>query len=131
MKAPNMSEPISSAAGAAAGWKILGGAAGAGAIGAGLAAVVVMCLTTPRSPREWAVGLISTLVGSFGGGASLIMHLQLQAWANTPIGLVALLGVAFACGLPGWALVRLSFNFIEKRRNADLADVVKEVKGLL
>lgn len=131
MKAPNMSEPISSAAGAAAGFKALGGAAGAGAIGAGLAAVVVMCLTTPRSPREWAVGLISTLVGSFGGGASLIMHLQLQAWANTPIGLVALLGVAFTCGLPGWALVRLSFNFIEKRRNADLADVVKEVKGLL
>lgn len=126
-----MSEPISSAAGAAAGWKILGGAAGAGAIGAGLATVVVMCLTTPRSPREWAVGLISTLVGSICGGASLIMHLQLQSWAYSPIGLVALIGLTFACGLPGWALVRLSFNFIEKRRNADLADVVKEVKGLL
>lgn len=131
MKVTHMSEPISSAAGAAAGFKALGGAAGAGAIGAGLAAVVVMCLTTPRSPREWAVGLISTLVGSFGGGAALIMHLQLQTWASTPIGLVALLGVAFACGLPGWALVRLVFNYIAKRRDADIAEVVKEVKGVL
>jgi hypothetical protein len=131
MKAKYMSEPITSAAGAAAGWKILGGAASAGAIGAGLAAVVVMCLTPPRSAREWAVGLICTIVGSFGGGAYLIMYLEVQAWANSPMGLVALLGIAFACGLPCWAVVRMLFNYIIRRRNADLADVVREVRGLL
>lgn len=131
MKANDMSEPISSAAGAAAGWKILGGVAGAGAAGAALAAFVVMCLTPPRSKKEWAVGLICTLVSSFGGGAYLIMRLQLQAWVHEPIGLVAFLGVAFAAGLPGWALVRLLFNYIERRRNADIVEVAKEVQGML
>jgi hypothetical protein len=131
MKAKNMSEPITSAAAGAVGWKVLGGAAGAGAIGAGLAAVVVMCLTPPRSSKEWAVGLICTVVGSFGGGAYVIMRWALQAWAYEAFGLVALLGVAFACGLPCWAFVRLLFNYFDRRRDADLADVVKDVKGML
>ena len=126
-----MSEPISGAAAGAAGWKLIGGAAGAGALGAGLASVVVMCLMTPRSSKEWAVGIISTVVASIGGGAAVIQHFGLQAWGNTPIGLVAMLGLVFACGLPGWAVVRWLFNYIGKRQNADLADVVKEVRGAL
>jgi hypothetical protein len=130
MKAQNMSEPISSAAAGAAGWKLLGGAAGAGAIGAGLASVVVMCAMTPRSPKEWAVGIISTVAASVGGGAAAIQHFGLQSWANTPIGLVAMFGLVFACGLPGWAIVRWLFNYISKRQNADLADVVTEVRNL-
>lgn len=126
-----MSEPISSAAAGAVGWKLIGGAAGAGAIGAGLASVVVMCAMTPRSPKEWASGIISTVMASIGGGAAVIQHYDLQAWANTPIGLIAMLGLVFACGLPGWALVRWLFNYIAKRRDADLAEVVNEVKGAL
>lgn len=130
MKATSMSEPITGAAAGAAGWKLLGGAAGAGAIGAGLASVVVMCAMTPRSPKEWAVGIISTLAASIGGGAAVIQHFGLQSWANSPIGLVAMFGLVFACGLPGWALVRWLFNYIAKRQNADLADVVAEVRNL-
>jgi hypothetical protein len=131
MKASNMSEPISGTAAGVAGWKLIGGAAGAGAIGAGLASVVVMCAMTPRSPKEWAVGIISTVVASIGGGAAVIQHFGLQSWASTPIGLVAMLGLVFACGLPGWAIVRWLFNYIAKRQNADLADVVKEAKEMI
>jgi len=124
-----MSEPISGAAAGAFGWKLLGGLAGIGAIGAGLASVVVMCAMTPRSPKEWAVGLISTIVFSIGGGAAVIQHYGLEAWAHTPIGLVAMLGLVFACGLPGWAIVRWLFNYIEKNRAATITDVVRDVRG--
>ena len=114
-----MSEPVTSAA---------AGAAGAGAIGAGLASIVVMCIMTPRSGKEWAVGLISTVVASVGGGAAVIQHFGLQSWVQSPIGLVAMLGLVFACGLPGWALVRWLFNTIERRRDADIAQLAKELK---
>lgn len=124
-----MSEPISGAAAGAAGLKLLGGTALAAAIGAGLASVVVMCMMTPRSPKEWAVGLISTIVFSIGGGAAVIQHYGLEAWAMKPVGLVAMLGLVFACGLPGWAIVRWLFNYIEAKRNATLADVVRDVRG--
>lgn len=123
-----MSEPISGGAAGVAGWKLIGGMAGAGAIGAGLASVVVMCITTPRSSKEWAVGLISTVVGSVGGGSAVIQHYGLQSWAYEPTGLVAMLGLVFACGLPGWAIVRWLFNYIEKRHGAGLDDVVADVR---
>ena len=126
-----MSEPITGAAAGAAGWKMIGGAAAAGAIGAGLASVVVMCAMTPRSPKEWAVGLISTVVASVGGGAAVIQHFGLQSWAHDPIGLVAMLGLVFACGLPGWAIVRWLFNYIERRQSADIRDVISDVKGAM
>ncbi|WP_455154496.1 hypothetical protein [Cupriavidus campinensis] len=123
-----MSEPISGGAAGVAGWKLIGGLAGAGAIGAGLATIVVMCITTPRSPREWAVGLISTVMGSIGGGAAVIQHFELQSWAQTPIGLVAMLGLVFSCGLPGWAIVRWLFNYIVKRQGASIDDIAADVR---
>lgn len=132
MKVPTpMSEPISGTAAGVFGWKALGGLAGIGAIGAGLASVVVMCAMTPRSPKEWAVGLISTVMASIGGGAAVIQHYQLEAWAQSPFGLVAMLGLVFACGLPGWAIVRWLFNYIEKNRAKALDDVIREAKGTL
>lgn len=121
-----MSEPASSTAAGLAGWKLIGGIAGISAFGAGLAAIVVMCVTTPRSPREWAVGLISTVIGSISGGAAVIQHYNLQHWADSPFGLIAMLGLVFACGLPAWALVRWLFNYIHKRREASLDDVAND-----
>lgn len=107
------------------------GLAGGTAIGAGLAALVVMCMTTPRSPREWAVGLISTVMGSVCGGAAVVQHFGLQDWARDYIGMVALIGVVFACGLPGWAVVRWLFNYIAKKQTAGIDDVVDDVKQRL
>ena len=109
-------------------WKLIGELASIGAIGAALASIIVMCLMTPRSPKEWAVGLISTVMASIGGGAAVIQYYGLQEWANSTFGLVAMLGLVFACGLPGWAIVRWLFNYIRKRENFDLLQIAKETK---
>lgn len=114
---------------AAAGWKALGGLAATGALGAGLASIVVMCIMTPRSRSEWVVGLISTVIGSISGGAFLIMHYDLHHWMESPIGLVSVLGMVFACGLPAWACVRWVFTFIDRRKDHDIKQVFDEVTG--
>lgn len=126
-----MAEPTSSGAAGVAGWHAVGGAAGVAAGGAGLAAIVVMCMMTPRSPKEWAVGLISTVVCSVAGGAGVIQYFNLHAWMHSYVGLVSLLGIAFACGLPGWALVRAAFTWMEKRRALDIAELVAEARKSL
>ncbi|XJC79858.1 hypothetical protein ACHFCA_34790 (plasmid) [Delftia tsuruhatensis] len=74
--------------------------------------------------------MISTVVASISGGAAVIQHYELHHWANNPVGLVAMLGLAFACGLPGWAVVRWAFNFFDKRRKADIAEVIGEIQDL-
>lgn len=111
-------------------WKAMGGMAGMGAMGAGLATLVVMCVLRPRTQSEWIVGVISTVVASISGGAAVIQHYELHHWAENPVGLVAMLGLSFACGLPGWAIVRWGFNFFDKRRKADIAEVVGELRDL-
>ena len=112
-------------------YKAFGGTAAAAASGATLAAVVVMLMTPPRNKREWAVGLISTVVSSIGGGAMTVEHFGLHHWAFSTIGLCALGGLIFACGLPGWAIVRWVFNYIEKHRDASIDEVSTDVKELL
>ncbi|MGT2507928.1 hypothetical protein [Cupriavidus basilensis] len=127
-----MSEPISGSAAAgaagAAAFKAIGGTAGVAAGASGLAAIVVMIMMRPRNTAEWAVALISTVVSSVGGGAAVVQHFSLQVWTQDYIGLVALFGLVFACGLPGWAVVRWLFNYIAKRQGASLDDVVADVR---
>jgi len=133
-----MSEPASSAAAGVAGWKLIGGAAGAAGIGAAMAAIVVMCMTLPRSLREWAVALISTVICSLGGGALVILKFNLlgavaQAGSDIDllVTLMGVLGIVFACGLPGWAVVRWVFNWLDKRKDRDLGEIVGEVRGVI
>lgn len=125
-----MSEPISGTAAGVAGWKILGGLAGTG-IGAGLAAYIVMSMTKPKTDQEWRVALFCTLAGSLGGGAALISWLGLQRWADDVFGLVGMFGIAFACGLPAWLIVRALFIYIEKKKDADITDIIKDVKEIV
>ncbi len=96
-----------------------------------LATIVVMLMTPPRSTREWAVRVISTVVTEFGGGAIAVQYFRLEEWANSVTGLVALGGLIFGCGLPGWAIVRWVFNFIDKNRGARIDEIAKEVKEVL
>lgn len=138
MKGHVMSEPASSAAAGLAGWKLLGGAAGAAGIGAAMATIVVMCMTLPKTAREWAVGLISTVMCSLGGGALVILKFNLigtvlraSTDAELVITLMGVLGIVFACGLPGWAIVRWVFNWLEKRHDKDLGEIVGEVRGVI
>ena len=118
-----MTEPTSSTAAGLVGWKLIGGAAGA----AGLATLIVMCMLPPRSVREWIVGLTSTVVGSVCGGAAIVQHFGLHAWADNYVGLVALIGVVFSCGLPAWMIVRWAFTWMQRRADKDLAEVAGEV----
>lgn len=127
-----MPEPPTSGAAGAVGWKLIGGAAGVAAGGAGLAALIVMLMTPPRTLREWAAGLISTVVSSVAGGAWVLHRLGMGDLAQSgPVGLAVLFGLCFACGLPGWALVRWSFAYMERRRDRDLGEVVQEAAGQL
>lgn len=124
-------EPTSSASAAGViGWKLIGGLAGLGAIGAALAAIVVMCVMRPRSAKEWTVGVICTVVSSICGGAAFIEHFNLQHWAYSPFGLVAMFGLVFAMGLPGWAIVRWVFNYINKHQDDTITDVIGDVRNL-
>jgi hypothetical protein len=126
-----MSEPTTSAAGGIFAWKAVGGAAGFAAGGAGLAAIIVMLMTPPRSPREWAVGLICTVLGSVCGGAAVVQHFALEAWLTSYVGGMALMGLVFACGLPAWAIVRWAFTWIIRRQDKDLGEVIEDARKVL
>lgn len=123
-------EPVSGAATAVASWKLIGWLAGLGAFGAGMAGLVVMCMTRPKTDQEWIVALVSTFMSSIGGCAGFVAYFKLQYLVNDIFGLLALGGLFFAFALPGWAIVRWLFNGIAKRdaQKADLFDVVKDVK---
>jgi hypothetical protein len=118
-----MTEPATTAAGGFALFKLL-----SLVLGVPLAVAVVMIMARPRSSREWAVALISTVVVSIGGGAAVIQYFGLHEWAATFDGSMALASLHFTCGLPAWVLVRAWFIYAEKRRDASLPDMVKEIK---
>ena len=115
-----------------------GAAAGTAAIGGfSLAAFIVMALTEPRSQKEWAVALISTLMGSFGGGAWAMIYFELYLHLDPGnklllfLGCLEIIGVAFIAGLPGWLLVRLAFNTMESWKNKTAKEVAADVKEML
>lgn len=132
-----MAEPASSAAGGGILlWKTIGGVAIFAAIAAFFAAIVSMCMMTPRTPKEWAVGLISTVASSLGLGALAVLKMGLLE--NLPsdptsvyVTLVAIAGIAFACGLPGWAFVRAIFTWLAKRDGKDIGELVADAKEIV
>lgn len=93
-----------------------------------LVAAVVLMTRMPRSPQEWAVGLICTVVSSLAGGSFIIMKWALHSWVTDVWGMISLGGFFFICGLPGWAIVRWIFNFIDKQEGKTIVEVIKEIK---
>mgnify|MGYP001017615594 CR=1 FL=1 len=120
-----MTEPASTAAGGVALYK-LGIAFGLFAV---IAAVVVMCMTLPRSVREFGVALMCTLVGSLAGGAFVITWFGIGHWASDVVGLVALGGVIFVCGLPAWVMVRGWFAYTEASKGRSLLELIRELRA--
>ena len=117
---------------------LAGAAAGTAAVGGfSLAAFIVMAMTQPRSGKEWAVALISTLMGSFGGGAWAMIYFELYLHLDPGnklllfLGCLEIIGVAFIAGLPGWLLVRLAFNTMEGWKNKTAKEVAADVKEML
>lgn len=89
-----------------------------------------MLMTPPRHAREWAVGLISTVVCSIAGGSWVLHWLGMADLAQAgPSGLATLFGLCFACGLPGWALVRALFTWLDKRRDKDIGELARDAAG--
>lgn len=121
-----MSEPISTGAGGVVAWKALGGLAGAAGIGAGVASYIVMTMTKPKDDREFRVSLASTIAGSLFGGAAAVKYLGIEHWAKDIIGLMGMGGVMLACGLPAWLIIRALFHYIEKRKDADITDIIAD-----
>ena len=118
-----MPEPASSSVAGAAAFQAAGGVAAS--------TVVVMLMTPPRTHREWAVGVISTVVTGICGRAIAVQHFGLQQWVESVTGIVALGGLIFGCGLPRWAIMRRVFNFIVKNRDAGIAEIAPDVKEIL
>lgn len=92
-----------------------------------LAAIVVMAMTLPKTPREFVVALISTVVSSIGGGAFVIRWLEIGHWAHDDVGLIGLMGVVFVCGLPAWVLVRALFAWSESKKDRQITEIVDAV----
>jgi hypothetical protein len=128
----DVTEAMLAGAGAKAAWGY-GGAKAAGFAGIGfiMAAAVVMAMTSPPTRREFLVALIATLAFSIGGGGAVISYFHLQAWADDMFGMMAILGLAFICGLPGWIIVRAGFIFAEKNKDKDIGHWVAVIKGWL
>ncbi|MDG5725027.1 hypothetical protein N0Z90_10765 [Acinetobacter baumannii] len=122
-----MTEPVSTTIGGFAAWKAFGMTIVVAICVMAVAAVVLM-MRMPRSPREWAVGLICTVVSSLAGGSFIIVKWGLHEWVTDVWGMIALGGFFFVCGLPGWALVRWIFNFIDKQEGKTIVEVIKEFK---
>lgn len=118
-----MAEPISTA-GASAFLKIYGMAIVV-ILSTALIAFVVMMICMPNNPQEWAVGLICTVVSSITGGSFFIMKFGLHEWVNNIWGVLALGRFFFACGLPGWFIVRITANFINQREGKTLRKLLK------
>lgn len=92
--------------------------------------IVLMMIQTPRNAKEWAIGIITTIVFSLGLGATTIRYFELTHWVSDWFGIVGLAFIIFMSGLPGWFIVRLIFNFMLKRKNSNLIEVVKELKDI-
>jgi predicted PurR-regulated permease PerM len=129
IKGWTMSEPITSTAG---GYVVLSKLIPI--LGPVLATIVVMCLATPQSKREWTAALTSTVSMSLFGGSFVVSYFGLNSWAQDSIGLMSITGICFACGLPAWVVVRALFAWMAKQRDKDLAElaraVAKEVRSI-
>lgn len=120
-----MVEPTSTSAGGVALYKL-----GVFGFVAMLASVLVMSMTVPRSSRELVAALISTLTFSLLGGAVAIKQLGLESMVHGDmIDMMSLCALIFACGSPGWVLMRAVFNWTESRRDLEIDDLVKSAKN--
>jgi hypothetical protein len=117
-----MTEPMSSAAGGIALYKL--GAFGGLAV---LAAVVVMAMTLPKTAREFIVAMISTTVSSLCGGAFVVRWLGIGDWAHDDVGMIAIGGLIFVCGLPAWIIVRALFAWSEAKKDRQITEIVDAV----
>ncbi|WP_425327866.1 hypothetical protein [Pseudomonas nitroreducens] len=118
-----MTEPASTAVGGIALYKL--GAFGFFAI---LAAILVMAMTLPKTVREFVVSMTCTVVSSVCGGAFVVRWFDLGNWVQDDVGMVAICGIIFVCGLPAWVIVRAWFAWSEARKGVGLPELAREFR---
>ncbi len=121
-----MAEPVSSGAGVVA--IKMYGVGVILAIVIALGYLVVVMTHMPKTRSEWVVSLVTTVMGSIAGGGFVIQYFSLHNYITTWEGLCAVGGLFFASGLPFWAIIRWTFNYINKKEGATIFEVVKDVK---
>lgn len=118
-----MTEPASTVLGGIGIYKL--GAFGGFAF---LAAILVMVMTLPKTPREFVVAMVSTVVSSVCGGAFLVRWLNIGHWVQDDVGMIAICGLIFVCGLPAWVIVRAWFAWSEARKGVGLPELAREFR---
>lgn len=99
-------------------------------IGPIMAAIVVMFMAQPRSPREWFSAIISTVMTSIGLGSYVITHYLIIDPAAGELAAMQAGAVYFMCGLPGWFIVRALFYTFEQNQNANILEIWQKLRGL-
>jgi hypothetical protein len=97
--------------------------------GAVVTALVVMILSRPRSCVEWAVALVTTVTASITGGAWLALYTGVSAMGDDPLVVAAMIGQAFAAGLPAWVLVRAMFAIPRRQLGRSIRAVLSRWLG--
>lgn len=124
-----MAEPVSATSATGLFLKMYG-AAFVVLIASMLCAMIVMLFRTPTNPKEWAAGLICTVISSLSGGSYIIVKFNMLEWLSHPFGAAAVGGIFFTCGLPGWWFVRAIFRFMDKRESKDAIELLIEANEL-
>lgn len=89
---------------------------------------------TPKQERfvaEYLIDLNATqaaIRAGYSAKTAVVRYFEIQHWAQDQFGLMAMIGLIFACGLPGWALVRWTFNAIRKRDGKGIDEVLREIR---
>ncbi len=95
------------------------------------ALVILMTFMQPKTRAELGAALSATAACCLAGGSTIVTYFGLGEWLLQPFGDIALGGVYFAAGVPGWAFMRALFLLLEKIKNTPLDDVVRDAKDKL
>lgn len=135
-----MTEPTStSAAGGIALWKLGAAILGIGVVASALGFLVLM----PRTPKEAAVRVVATMIGSalfgpllvfgaythlpwiFSGATALAASVGLEPWLGTLAASAPLLAMG---GLPCWWIVGATLLWLDRRQGHDLGELAVAVR---
>ena len=132
-----MSEPATSAAGGIAAWKIGAGILGIGVVASALGFLVLL----PKTPKEAAVRVVATMIGSalfgpllvaatyhqwpgvFGSAASMATTLGMEPWLGLFMAAAPLLAMA---GLPFWWVCGALVLWLDRRKGKDIGELAAD-----
>ena len=123
----------------AAGAAITGGkAAGAGAaktmlassaLGGFFIAALSISMAPPKSRREVFCAVLSFMAFAVCGSYAAIARFNLVLPDGFP-GHIFMFALASICGAPGWLLVRAWFAFVEREKDKQFGEILKDIIGM-